>query len=369
MKKKIVLRGVNFDFDKYNIRPDALPILEQACKILKAEPSIDVLCKGYTDLRRQRGLQHGLDAPRQRRPQLAQIKCGIPASRLTAKGFGETNPVARTHSRGSVAAEPPHRADGHQLDSARPRRNMKGGAPSAPPSFFSAPERSPGSTPEHRAAVAAADAPRTILHVDLDAFYAAVEVRENPALAGRPVVVGADPRGGRGRGVVAAALRGARLRHPFRDAHLAGLAPLPAGGLPAPRMRLYAAVSARFMAILGRYTDLSSRSASTRPFSTSPAAGPVRRRRGDRPAHQGRGPRRGGPHRLDRRRAEQVPGEDRLRPAQARRPGGGAGRRCRRVPRRAARAAPVGRRSPGDGRLPPAGRGDHRRRARLPRDG
>lgn len=101
------------------------------------------------------------------------------------------------------------------------------------------------------------DGPRTILHVDLDAFYAAVETRENPALAGRPVVVGADPRRGRGRGVVAAASYEARAfgihsAMPISQAYRR----CPDAIYVRPRMSLYAAVSARFMAILERYTDL-----------------------------------------------------------------------------------------------------------------
>ncbi|ALA60487.1 DNA polymerase IV [Nitrospira moscoviensis] len=45
--------------------------------------------------------------------------------------------------------------------------------------------------------------PRIVAHLDMDAFFAAIEERDTPAFRGLPLVVGADPRGGKGRGVAA----------------------------------------------------------------------------------------------------------------------------------------------------------------------
>jgi DNA polymerase IV (DinB-like DNA polymerase) len=48
-------------------------------------------------------------------------------------------------------------------------------------------------------------AKRIILHVDMDAFFASIEEREHPEYRNKPLVVGANPKGGRGRGVVSTA--------------------------------------------------------------------------------------------------------------------------------------------------------------------
>ena len=52
---------------------------------------------------------------------------------------------------------------------------------------------------------------RFILHCDLDCFFAAVEIRDNPQYQGKPVIIGADPRKGKGRGVVSTCSYEARV--------------------------------------------------------------------------------------------------------------------------------------------------------------
>ncbi|CQR24091.1 DNA polymerase IV [Streptococcus varani] len=46
------------------------------------------------------------------------------------------------------------------------------------------------------------DISRKIIHIDMDAFFAAIEVRDNPSLRGKPVIIARDPRQSGGRGVV-----------------------------------------------------------------------------------------------------------------------------------------------------------------------
>ena len=52
---------------------------------------------------------------------------------------------------------------------------------------------------------------RFILHCDLDCFFAAVEIKDNPQYQGKPVIIGADPRKGKGRGVVSTCSYEARV--------------------------------------------------------------------------------------------------------------------------------------------------------------
>ncbi len=96
--------------------------------------------------------------------------------------------------------------------------------------------------------------PRTILHVDMDAFYAAIEQHDRPELRGKPVVVGAAPDQ---RGVVSAASYEARKFgiHSAMPARDAGRLCPHATFLPV-NMRRYQEISRQVFAILERFTPL-----------------------------------------------------------------------------------------------------------------
>jgi len=96
-------------------------------------------------------------------------------------------------------------------------------------------------------------APRSILHVDMDAFYASVEQRDNPELRGKPVIVG----GGGNRGVVAAASYevrkfGVHSAMPTREA----LRRCPEAIVVHPRIGYYGAVSKQIFAVFHEFTPL-----------------------------------------------------------------------------------------------------------------
>lgn len=95
--------------------------------------------------------------------------------------------------------------------------------------------------------------PRKIIHIDMDAFYASVEQRDDPALRGKPIAVG----GGGPRGVVATASYEARtfgVKSAMPGARARRLCPDLL--FVKPRFEVYRAVSAHVREIFARFTDI-----------------------------------------------------------------------------------------------------------------
>ena len=91
----------------------------------------------------------------------------------------------------------------------------------------------------------------------MDAFFAAVEQRDRPELRGLPVIIGADPKGGRGRGVVCTASYEARRFGVGSAMPISTAFRLcPTGVFIAPSMEKYASVSGEIMEVLRGATDL-----------------------------------------------------------------------------------------------------------------
>src|SRR6201993_2719493 len=94
---------------------------------------------------------------------------------------------------------------------------------------------------------------RKIIHIDMDAFYASVEQRDNPEFRGKPVAVGGSAE----RGVVAAASYEAR-KYGVRSAmpSMTAMRQCPDLIFVKPRFEAYKAVSRQIREIFARYTPL-----------------------------------------------------------------------------------------------------------------
>jgi DNA polymerase IV (DinB-like DNA polymerase) len=104
-----------------------------------------------------------------------------------------------------------------------------------------------------------------IAHLDMDAFFAAVEERDHPELKGLPVVVGADPAAGKGRGVVSTANYAARaygihsampISRAWKLSEAAKRKGKPGVVFLKPNFARYQEVSDRIMAIVRRHVPL-----------------------------------------------------------------------------------------------------------------
>jgi OOP family OmpA-OmpF porin len=92
--RRIVLRGINFDFDRSNIKAEFRPVLDEGAQILKDNPTVKVTITGYTDAIGTEAYNQRLSERRARAVRQYLIAQGIAAERLEAVGRGESDPVA-----------------------------------------------------------------------------------------------------------------------------------------------------------------------------------------------------------------------------------------------------------------------------------
>ncbi|MCC4213158.1 OmpA family protein [Leeuwenhoekiella parthenopeia] len=90
---QINLEKIYFDFDKSNIRPDAATTLDKLVAILTKYPEMKVEIASHTDMRGSDTYNQQLSERRAQSTRDYVISKGIDADRLTAKGYGESDPI------------------------------------------------------------------------------------------------------------------------------------------------------------------------------------------------------------------------------------------------------------------------------------
>lgn len=90
---KIVTHGINFDVDKATLRPESMGTLNQIKTLMTNDPSLKFEVDGHTDNSGSADHNLGLSQQRAEAVRAQLVSMGIDASRLTAKGYGDTRPL------------------------------------------------------------------------------------------------------------------------------------------------------------------------------------------------------------------------------------------------------------------------------------
>jgi OOP family OmpA-OmpF porin len=94
VEEKIVLNGIRFDFDKSVIKPEFVPVLDEAVDILKKHADKKVEIDGYCDSIGTEAYNMKLGMRRANSVKNYLVEKGVTADNLTTESFGESNPVA-----------------------------------------------------------------------------------------------------------------------------------------------------------------------------------------------------------------------------------------------------------------------------------
>lgn len=93
-QERLVLRGVNFATDSAEIDPASAVVLDVAADQLRGRPGVSVVVEGHTDSTGSDAHNQALSQRRADAVRQYLVRKGVPAERLTARGFGESNPIA-----------------------------------------------------------------------------------------------------------------------------------------------------------------------------------------------------------------------------------------------------------------------------------
>lgn len=91
--REIVLENIYYDYDKWDIRPDAEPTLNRLADVLRQNPGIRIELGSHTDCRGNNNYNEDLSQKRAQSAVNYLIGKGIDSGRLSAKGYGETQPA------------------------------------------------------------------------------------------------------------------------------------------------------------------------------------------------------------------------------------------------------------------------------------